>query len=78
MLQITNPPTRTLTTKINKVRISFDREFANPKVKLVQIKDTQIHASICPVIVEGTGEAVRFAWNVGVGSGTGSCFGSLI
>ena len=60
-----------------KVRISFDREFANPRVKLIQIKDTLIHASICPVIVEGTPEAVRFAWNVGVGSGTGSCFGSL-
>ncbi|MDQ3748802.1 MAG: hypothetical protein M3367_07300 [Acidobacteriota bacterium] len=65
------------TDEDKKVRVSFDREFANPKVKLVQIKDTQIHASICPVIIEGTPAAVRFAWNVGIGNGTGSCFGSL-
>jgi len=60
-----------------QVKVGFDREFANPKIKLVRIKDIDHKASICPVIVEGTPEAVRFAWNVGIGNGTGSCFGSL-
>jgi len=60
-----------------QVKVSFDREFQNPKIKLVRIKDIDIKASICPVIVEGTSKAVQFAWNVGVGNGTGICFGSL-
>ena len=59
------------------VQVSFDREFPHPKIKLVNIKNIYHHASVCPVIVEGTPKAVRFAWNVGIGNGTGSCFGSL-
>ena len=61
-----------------QVKVGFDREFANPKIKLVRIKDIDHKTSICPVIVEGTPEAVRFAWNVGIGNSTGSCFGSLL
>ena len=60
-----------------QVKVSFDREFQNPKIKLVRIKNIDLKASICPVIVEGTAKAVQFAWNVGIGNGTGSCFGSL-
>ncbi|MGI8670575.1 MAG: CRISPR-associated endoribonuclease Cas6, partial [Aridibacter sp.] len=60
-----------------QVKVSFDREFQNPKIKLVRIKEIDLKASICPVIVEGTQKALQFAWNVGVGNGTGSCFGSL-
>lgn len=60
-----------------QVKVNFDREFASPKVKLVRIKNIDHKTSVCPVIVEGTSEAVRFAWNVGIGNGTGSCFGSL-
>ena len=59
------------------VKVGFDREFQAAKTKLANIKGTQIKASICPVVIEGTPEAVRFAWNVGVGNGTGSGFGSL-
>ncbi|MBA2620668.1 MAG: CRISPR-associated endoribonuclease Cas6 [Acidobacteria bacterium] len=67
------------------VKVAFDREFQSPKTKKVNIekfKDgarlfIEHKASVCPVIVEGTPEAVRFAWNVGIGNGTGSCFGSL-
>lgn len=65
------------TAEDKQVKVSFDREFANPKIKLVRIKEINHKASICPVIVEGTRKAVRFAWNVGIGNGTGSCFGSL-
>ncbi|MDQ3181227.1 MAG: CRISPR-associated endoribonuclease Cas6 [Acidobacteriota bacterium] len=61
-----------------QVKVGFDREFANPKIKLVRIKDTDHKASICPIIVEGTNKALQFAWNVGIGNSTGSCFGSLV
>ena len=60
-----------------QVKVSFDREFQSPKIKLVRIKNIDHKTSICPVIIEGTPEAVRFAWNVGIGNGTGTCFGSL-
>lgn len=63
----------------NQVTVSFDHSYQKPKTKLVTIKDNIANrASICPVIVEGTPEAVQFAWNVGVGHGTGSGFGSLL
>ncbi len=63
----------------------FDRAYPTPKSKLIHIKDNptgpdfQKRASFCPVIIEApTPEAVRFAWNVGVGGHTGMGFGSLI
>jgi CRISPR-associated endoribonuclease Cas6 len=67
------------------VKVAFDREFQTPKTKKVNIEKfkegvrlfIEHKASVCPVIVEGTPEAVRFAWNVGIGNSTGSCFGSL-
>jgi CRISPR-associated endoribonuclease Cas6 len=62
----------------NQVTVSFDKTYRNPKSKLVTIKAIHNRASICPVTVEGTPEAVAFAWNVGVGHGTGSGFGSLL
>jgi len=73
------------TDEDKRVRVKFDREFPNPKSKKVNITKKvkgetiviEHKASICPVIIEGTTKAVRFAWNVGVGNGTGSCFGSL-
>ncbi|MFL6210908.1 MAG: CRISPR-associated endoribonuclease Cas6 [Pyrinomonadaceae bacterium] len=67
-----------LGTPHNQATVRFDREYRNPKTKLVKIKDIANRASLCPVIVEGTPEAVAFAWNVGVGHGTGSGFGSLL
>ncbi len=60
-----------------QIKVGFDREFANPKIKLVRIKNIDHKTSVCPVIIEGAPEAVRFAWNVGIGNSTGSCFGSL-
>jgi len=62
----------------NQATVSFDKTYRNPKTKLVTIKDIHNRATICPVTVEGTPEAVAFAWNVGVGNGTGSGFGSLL
>lgn len=58
--------------------VGFDRSYPTPKTKLVQVKDIRSRASICPVTVKGSPEAVAFAWNVGVGHSTGSGFGSLL
>jgi CRISPR-associated endoribonuclease Cas6 len=59
------------------INISFDKDYKNPKTKLVDIKGIQLKANVCPVLLSGTDEAVKFAWNVGVGELTGSGFGAL-
>lgn len=79
--------TATLRHKMDKAGLSdedkqatarFDSTFRHPKTKLVRIKNISNRASICPVILEGTSRALQFAWNVGIGHGTGSGFGSLL
>ncbi|MCD9189185.1 MAG: CRISPR-associated endoribonuclease Cas6 [Pyrinomonadaceae bacterium] len=60
-----------------QVKVTFDREFQSPKIKLVRIKNIDHKTSVCPIIIEGTNKAIQFAWNVGIGNGTGTCFGSL-
>lgn len=62
----------------NTATVSFDKTYRHPKTKLVTIKDIHNRASICPITVTGTPEAVAFAWNVGIGHGTGSGFGCLL
>jgi CRISPR-associated endoribonuclease Cas6 len=57
--------------------VQFDRTYQNAHTKLAEVKGTQHKGSVCPVVVEGTPEAVRFAWQVGVGELTGSGFGAL-
>lgn len=59
------------------VSVSFDRSYPRPRTKLSKIKEICHKGSECPVTVEGTPEAVRFAWLVGVGELTGSGFGAL-
>ncbi|KAF0149557.1 MAG: CRISPR-associated protein [Ignavibacteria bacterium] len=59
------------------VKVTFDKTYYNPKTKLVRINGIDSKASFCPVIIEGDPEAVRFAWNVGVGHSTGCGFGAL-
>ena len=60
-----------------QVRLSFDKSFRNAKTKLVTIKGIKNKASVCPVIAEGTKEALEFLWTVGAGEMTGVGFGSL-
>ena len=75
--------TETLSRKMEKagisadVSVSFDPEYQNPYVKMVQYRDLKIKGSMCPVIVEGDPRAVQFAWEVGVGNSTGIGFGAL-
>jgi CRISPR-associated endoribonuclease Cas6 len=81
--------TRTLRTKMSaagigggeEVRVRFDRGYEGARTKLATIEKgghaVKHKGSLCPVIVEGSEEAVRFAWNVGVGELTGSGFGAV-
>lgn len=76
--------TQTLQTKLKKAgindlaaQIEFDQSYHNPRTKLVTIKGIHNKASLCPVIIKGSQEAVSFAWDVGVGHSTGSGFGAL-
>lgn len=57
--------------------VEFDRAYRGARSKLVTIKDIHHKASLCPVVVTGTPEAVRLAWEVGAGELTGSGLGGL-
>ena len=59
------------------VSVVFDRNYAAPRHKLVEIKGVKHKGSLCPVIVSGSPKAVEFAWLVGAGELTGSGFGAL-
>jgi len=59
------------------VTVQFDEMYPHARDKVATVKGTDHKGSICPVVVEGTPEAVRFAWTVGVGELTGSGFGAL-
>jgi CRISPR-associated endoribonuclease Cas6 len=60
------------------ITIRFDRTYPTPRSKLMTVKGIKHRGSVCPVVIEGTPEAIEFAWLVGVGELTGSGFGSLI
>lgn len=76
--------TETLQNKLKKanlntdVQVRFDKEYHSPKIKGTFYKKHKKKGSVCPVIIEGSPEAIAFAWNVGVGNGTGIGFGALI
>ncbi|MEM1123791.1 MAG: CRISPR-associated endoribonuclease Cas6 [Bacteroidota bacterium] len=59
------------------VSVAFDPDYRNPNIKKIQFNNIDLKATFCPVIVQGDAEAVRFAWDVGVGNSTGIGFGSL-
>lgn len=73
-----------LAEKHQAVRVQFDRSYPKAEHKVMTVKrmsngkDIQHKGSVCPVIIEGTPEAIQFAWLVGVGELTGSGFGALI
>jgi CRISPR-associated endoribonuclease Cas6 len=59
------------------IHVAFDRTYPRPRIRLISIKGTQHKGSECPVLIEGTPEAIQFAWLVGIGELTGSGFGAL-
>lgn len=60
------------------VKVYFDTEYNNAKIKGFEHNGTFNKGSICPIIIEGSAEQIAFAWNVGVGNSTGIGFGALI
>jgi CRISPR-associated endoribonuclease Cas6 len=86
----TDTLTRTLRTKLAAAgyagealaaTVQFDRTYRGARTKLATLRKgghaVKHKGSICPVVVTGPPEAVRFAWLVGVGELTGSGFGAL-
>lgn len=58
--------------------VRFDTAYiATAKIKTFQYKAVRCRASVCPVLVSGTAEQIRFAWCVGVGHSTGIGCGCL-
>ncbi len=57
--------------------VRFDRSFEKARTKLVTIKGIEYRTSECPVVVEGTPEAVQTTWLIGVGELTGMGLGAL-
>lgn len=76
--------TQSLQTKLElagiegSATVRFDEDYQHPQVKTIQYKGIGKKGAICPVVVMGDPVAVSFAWDVGIGSGTGIGFGSLI
>ena len=60
------------------ISIRFDRDYHKARTRLMDVKGIKHRGSVCPVIIEGTPEAIEFAWLVGVGELTGSGFGALV
>ncbi|MBX3042530.1 MAG: CRISPR-associated endoribonuclease Cas6 [Candidatus Kapabacteria bacterium] len=75
--------TKTMQRKLREAKldddiiIKFNRDYHKPKTKLIKINGIENRANLCPVIIEGNPESIKFAWNVGVGHSTGSGFGAL-
>ena len=59
------------------IKVTFERNYAAAKTKVITYKTVGNKANICPVIIEGSSEQIAFAWNVGVGNCTGIGFGAL-
>lgn len=58
-------------------RIRFDRSYPNARTRKISVKGIHHRGSECPVVVEGTPQALHFAWTVGLGELTGSGFGAV-
>lgn len=76
--------TETFKTKLKKaglpiegVNVQFEKDYLNPKTKLIHYKGIGNKVNICPVRISGSPEQIAFAWNVGVGNSTGIGFGAL-
>lgn len=66
--------------------VSFQSNYSKAKIRLIEIKRVvkgdKTHvlrnkASLCPIVIEGSEQVKEFAWEVGVGNGTGVGFGCL-
>ena len=82
-IEVSEILTNTMKTKLKKagikpeILINFDVSYPKAKTKMVNFNGIKNRASLCPVLVKGTPEAIAFSWNVGIGHCTGSGFGAI-
>ncbi len=60
------------------LKVEFDLSYPGKRKKMVTLHGIKCLASMCPVIIHGKPESKAFAWTTGIGSSTGSLFGSLL
>ncbi|MCI1648613.1 MAG: CRISPR-associated endoribonuclease Cas6 [Bacteroides sp.] len=60
------------------LKLSFDLNYLNKKIKKVRIHNIDNKCNMCPVIIEGKNYTKDFIWNVGLGNSTGSGFGAIL
>lgn len=59
------------------IHMQFDPNYLHPRKKLIDYKGIKNKGTLCPVIIEGSPEAIGFAWDVGIGNSTGIGFGAI-
>ncbi|WNJ20031.1 CRISPR-associated endoribonuclease Cas6 [Pontibacter sp. G13] len=57
--------------------VRFDPNYRRYRTKVAVYDGIKNKGTLCPVIVEGSPEEIKFAWSVGIGSSTGIGFGAL-
>jgi CRISPR-associated endoribonuclease Cas6 len=62
---------------IQHTQVRFSRDYDLARTRKMTIKGIQHRGSECPVIIEGSPDALYVAWLVGLGDLTGSGFGAL-
>lgn len=59
------------------VTVKFDDTYISPRTKIIWYNEIGNRVNVCPVVIDGAPEQLKFAWNVGVGNSTGIGFGAL-
>lgn len=61
----------------NGFNLNFEGLYSKAKTKLVNYRNINNKANICPVKIAAEPHVMQFAWNVGIGHSTGSAFGAV-
>ena len=76
--------TKNLQTKLSATGLSaenvvaeWDKNYLEPKTKLVDYKGVRNKTTLAPIIIKGTPEQLAFVWTVGLGNSTGIGFGAV-
>lgn len=64
-------------TEDNSLSVEFDMSYHDKKTKKVNIHGIENIANMCPVLIKGKEDSIKFARTVGIGNSTGSGFGSI-
>jgi CRISPR-associated endoribonuclease Cas6 len=59
------------------IELKFVSEYPDATIKGATYRGIFNKGSICPIVINGTPEQIRFMWNVGCGNSTGIGFGAI-